>query len=148
MSVQDRDMGWQRIMTQLQSAGDPYTVVGLFGHGGTPEDDVAARGAVQEYGSEKAKIPPRPFMRRTFEANEQKIGRVKAAIFAEVLAGRRTLKSGLGRLGEWYVRKIQETIKTGKFTPLSLSTIRAKKSSKPLIDTGQMVNAVQHKETD
>lgn len=134
-------------MTQLQTAGDPQTVVGLFGHGGDPSDDVAARGAVHEYGSEKAKIPPRPFMRRTFEANEKKIGRMKAAIFAEVLAGRRSLKSGLGRLGEWYVGQTQKTIKFGKFTPLSLSTIRAKKSSKPLIDTAQMVNALQHKET-
>jgi len=147
MSIQDRDLGWKKIRREMLAADGTETVVGIFGHGGDASDDLAARAAVHEYGSEKMNIPSRPFMRQTYENNKDKIGRVQASLYAQVLSGRFSFKRGLSRLGEWYTDRIQQTIRRGNFQPLKPATILAKGSSKPLIDTKQMHNAVTHKET-
>lgn len=52
MSVrfEERDQGWKRIGRELRKFNNSQTLVGLFGHGGDPSEDVAARGALAAIG--------------------------------------------------------------------------------------------------
>jgi len=52
----------------------------------------------------------------------------------------------LSEVGEWMTAKTKAKIRGLKSPPNAASTIKRKKSSNPLIDTGQMINSIQHVE--
>ena len=93
-----------------------------------------------EFGT--SRMPPRPFMRQTFERDA---GRMRKAIEASYLAITESGASAnqqLNRLGLFYQSAIQKTFRTGSFAPLSAKTIARKGSSRPLIDTGRLIGAI------
>jgi hypothetical protein len=51
----------------------------------------------------------------------------------------------LGLLGEWFVGRTKAEMKNGSFQALAPSTVKAKGSTKPLVDTGQLRNSVTQK---
>ena len=88
-------------------------------------------------------IPPRPFILIAVFKHRSEIRRRLRRIYQDVLAGKIDSRTGLMRLGEYGQGIIQQTISQGVGPPNSPTTIRLKRSSKPLIDTGNMTQSVR-----
>jgi hypothetical protein len=168
--VEEKDLGWNRIKRELKIFDKSYTAAGYFGSGGTPATDVAARAAVNEFGATikvtqkmrgylaavlgihlrktttVIRIPKRPYNRKTFDKNKKNIKNKITEEYNAILEGQRTARRALSRLGEWYVGLIKLTVRKGGFAPNSKITTDRKGSSKPLIDTREMINATTHRE--
>ena len=106
---------------------------------GTP---VAMIAAVHEFGSPSHGIPERPFLRVAVEKNRVKYVRLNRINLVKMLRGQMGMEQALGQLGEMAKGDVQSEIRNGDFVPLKAATIRRKGSSKPLIDTGQMVQSI------
>ena len=106
---------------------------------GTP---VAMIAAVHEFGSPSQGIPERPFLRVAVQRNRQKYVRLNRINLVKMLRGQATVEQALGQLGEMAKGDVQTEIRSGEFTPLKEATIKRKGSSRPLIDTGQMVQSI------
>ena len=106
---------------------------------GTP---VAMVAAVHEYGSPSQGIPERPFLRVAVQRNRQKYVRLNRINLVKMLRGQATVEQALGQLGEMAKGDVQTEIRSGDFAPLKPATIKRKGSSRPLIDTGQMVQSI------
>jgi hypothetical protein len=111
---------------------------------------VALVAVVQEYGSTKRKIPPRPFMRTTQQENAQQWKEDARQLASAVAAGHMppdALMEGLTQKAEGAIR---QTISKVLSPPLSERTIAArarrhskgKASAKPLVDTGYLLNTL------
>jgi hypothetical protein len=101
--------------------------------------------AVQEYGSPKQGIPERSFIRSWVEGSKTEINQMLLRLLQAVEDGKLTSYMALKKLGAFGVGGIRKKISTGPFKRLAESTIRRKKSSKPLIDTGQLRNGIHYK---
>lgn len=151
MSVKDIDLGWKKILKNFKDLNNAYTAVGFPGEDNTNVEGesftVAELAAVHEYGRKDGSIPSRPFMRQTYDNNQPGIEKQRAILFEEVIMKKGNPKKWLGRLGEWYAGRVIKTIDAGRFTPLANSTVKAKGSSKPLVDTGvNLRGRITHKE--
>lgn len=89
-------------------------------------------------------IPERPFMRQTFDNNIAALQEFKKVRIIAVTRGKEDAETAIKKVGEFMLNKTKMTIREGNFAPLSAATIRAKGSTKPLIDTAQMINSLQH----
>ncbi len=145
-SVEDIDLGYKKIVREYKKLDGSYTKVGLFGNSGGPENNLAARGAVHEYGTKSGKIPSRPFNRDAFDNNFKDLLRLIQKEMNSLLQEMSNATKMLKRLGEWFTGEVKESITIGRFVPLKEKTKKAKGSSRPLIDTGQMRGAITHKE--
>ena len=106
---------------------------------GTP---VAMIAAVHEFGSPSQGIPERPFLRVAVQRNRQKYVRLNRINLVKMLRGQATVDQALRQLGEMAKGDVQTEIRSGDFAPLKPATIKRKGSSRPLIDTGQMVQSI------
>jgi hypothetical protein len=144
--VRDIDKGWKKVIKSIYDLNGAFTKVGV--QQGTPSDtpgvDMVTIAAANEFGN--GSIPARPFMANAFEKNKQNLYDIAKKQYAKVLDNQEDPKRALGLIGAWYQAKVQLEIRNGSFAPLSLATIAAKGSSKPLIDTGQMINSIRHVE--
>lgn len=106
--------------------------------------------AIHEFGSPAAGIPERSFIRSTFHTYAKDALRDKLTVLCKAaLSGRMDPRVAIDLLGTWAVAEVRRTITAGKVRPpLAPSTIDAKGSSKPLVDTGQLVNAIAHEVVD
>jgi hypothetical protein len=60
-----------------------------------------------------------------------------------MLAGKIDERKAMGLLGAWASGAIKATIsQSGDFAPLAPSTVKAKGSSRPLIDSGQLNQSI------
>lgn len=108
---------------------------------GTP---VALIAATHEFGSPERGIPERSFLRSGMRENQEKYVRLNKVNLVRILRGNLTADQALGQLGEMAKGDVQVKIRSGDFTPLKQATMDRKGSSKPLIDTGQMVQSVSY----
>lgn len=147
-----------RTIAAMRGLGDKQTMVGIPSSTAErqpdPEDpqplNNAAIGYLQEKGSPAANIPERPFLKPGVASVEDQIAdRYKTGSKA-VLDGRVAsidqVHDAVGIIAE---NAVKAKITSGPFAPLSDRTIAARKSrgrtgTKPLIDTGQLRNAVTH----
>jgi hypothetical protein len=140
------DRKLKEIMKEVQILNNSYTVVGLL-EGEPPYPDgltVADVGFFNEFGTKF--IPERPWMRGWFDANKPRILKQMKILYQAVVDGRMKAKRALALLGEWVQAELRKSIIDLKSPPNALITILRKKSSNPLVDTGQMLNSVHHKE--
>lgn len=105
-----------------------------------------------EFGTKN--IPPRPFMRRTFEKDGDIISRYIDKRTEEVFDGKISGIQALKRIGEFVRSKIMKNISTANSwaTPLSLSTIKRKtrkgqKDRGVLIDEGILLKSIRYQIT-
>jgi len=88
-------------------------------------------------------IPSRPFIRGTFDENEEIIFNWVSDAEKEIAAGRETRKSALLKIGQMHQNQIQIAMSTsGKFAPNSDYTKKRKGSSQPLKDKGQLAQSI------
>lgn len=88
-------------------------------------------------------IPERSFIRATFDEKSDEIGEHAEAAVTAIINGTDVSKA-LTLTGQYIEGEIKRKIGSGPFTPNSPATIRKKKSSKPLIDTGHMRQSVRY----
>lgn len=104
---------------------------------GTPVPMVAA---VNEFGNPANNQPPRPFFRNAISEHEAEWGEKMAALIEGGLA----VDDALSTLGEIISDDIRESIRKLETPALSPVTVAKKGFSKPLIDTGNMLNSVSY----
>ena len=115
---------------------------------GTP---VAYVAAIQEFGSPAGNIPSRPFFRNAISQNDGWKQLATKAMSA-VVEGRMELNQALNQMGLKMSADVKDSITDGSYEALKQSTLDARQSrkrtqgvaSKPLIDTGQMLQSVTY----
>ncbi len=158
MAVKDIDHGWINIKRKLKSADRSFTKVGLpfntnvksgsrKGSGrktAISSNELITIAMANEFGTKSGRIPSRPALRQAFDMHQAEITRVTGRIYGKVLDRTISVKKGLGLLGEFVAAKMKRQITLLKTPANEPSTIKAKGSSNPLIDTGQYRASITH----
>lgn len=101
---------------------------------------------VHEFGSDDGKIPMRSWLRGWFDESQVQMSGLVRDMTKQIVRGKLRAKSALARLGSIAVAELQArwARTPGDWAPLAESTIKRKKSTKPLIDTGQSRTSVTY----
>lgn len=144
-------------LAALNAMKNPKAEAGWFESAKYPDGTpVAYVATIQEFGSPKNSIPPRPFMRPTLA---EKSGEWKALALrgAKAMArGNETIGTVMEKLGSKAAGDIRKTISNVNSPALKDATIKARLSkrankktvgnlTKPLVDTGLMLSTCTHK---
>lgn len=132
---------------EISLAKDLYIVVGFPKEKQNPYPDgqsVADVAYINEYGSQSQHIPSRPFMRGAMSRNNDKYAKLLKISTKKILDSKSTKEKELLKLGLEAKNDIQEEISRIRTPKNSSKTIKAKKSDKPLIDTGHMRQSVSY----
>ena len=109
---------------------------------------------VHEFGAPKAGIPERSFLRRTFSLTGGRgavwLPAFTARVAKAVVNGKLSMMAGMAVLGQKAVAEVRSTITTGSGVPppLKPATIARKGSTRPLVDTGQLINSISYEIVD
>lgn len=148
------DRGWRRISSQALGLNGRAVKVGIRAGPVNDGVQIVDYAIWNEYGTEPNPphhpgIPARPFMRRTADEQEKAVGAFAQRLAAQVIDGTMKPDALLDALGLWFKSKVQATIRSAYrwAAPNAPATIRRKGSSKPLIDTGALINAVDYEKT-
>lgn len=95
-------------------------------------------------GPRKIIIPARPFLRTGIDNNQHKIENVMRQEIIRILSGNQNAEAALQRIGLHIEGLIKKNFVEGDFKPNAKSTIRKKKSSRPLIDTGHLRQSIRY----
>jgi hypothetical protein len=109
--------------------------------GGTSMATIAA---VHEFGSPEQGIPERSFLRGGIRRAAPKLNAVNIDSLRKVLLGKMTIEQALEKLGVVAVGEVKREFVVGSFVPLKPETIKRKGSTRPLIDTGNLRQAVTY----
>lgn len=151
--VVDRDLGFIKTISEIRKFRNSTVLIGYQDNtvtttqtkGGRVKqagESMATIAAENEYGFEKT--PARPFMRPAFDENLKRIQALIIREYGKVIDGKSTADKALGIVGQYVVGRIQRKIREVTTPPNSPWTIFLKKSSKPLIDFGQMLRSVTY----
>lgn len=132
-----------KLTAMARSLGKGTVVRIGFLEGATYPDGkpVAMIGAIQEFGAPKAGIPSRPYF-RTMIRNKR--GEWPKAIGSTLKANDYDARRTLDQVGAAVAGQLRQSITDLVSPPLAASTIARKGFDKPLIDTGHMLNSVDH----
>lgn len=140
------DKRWRELKAKLEAMGhqNSYVKVGVIDGGMHSSGfSLAELLAVHEFGSKDGRIPAREPLASTFRESKDGLVKMLGQIAKGVVADTLTPEQGLDRLGLWGATEVKRRISSGKIEPgNAASTIARKGSSKPLVDTGQLVNAI------
>lgn len=100
---------------------------------------------IHEHGAPAANIPARPFLEPGIANAEGEILKAfEDGVRGALKGSPSALQNSLHMAGIIAVRAVQDKITAGPFAPLQPRTVARKKSSRPLIDTGQLRQAVSY----
>jgi hypothetical protein len=162
--VVEKDHGWARLKRELPEAEGAHVKIGLPTKVGKQpkrvesKDGTAAKvdkkltlalvGWWNEFGTRDKEgnqlIPPRSFLRSTHDENLRKVKRMKRILILKILDGRMTIKEALDIIGIYMVGQVQAKINNLRTPPNAESTKRQKGSDNPLVDIGQLKQAITH----
>ena len=143
MAVEIRliDRGAARILAQAAGLDGAGVKVGIRrgqgAHDGTDMLDIAV---YNHFGT--STIPARPFVSDCAEKNAEQVQEAQRRLTYRVLQGSLNADDALSQLGTWYTGVQKRHILHGGWTPNAPAAVRRKGSSRPLVDTGQLVNTV------
>jgi hypothetical protein len=143
------DRVFRELREKLGKAKNSFVKIGVLQESGSNAAEggdisITELAAIHEFGAPKANIPARSFLKRTFTEQEGEtalskfLERIAKAIISERLEVRKALET----LGTWAVGQVKARIKMGIPPPLRPATVKAKGSSTPLVDTGQLIGAI------
>lgn len=132
----------KQLIEQLKASGEKAVYVGFpaeFNEGveGSDNFNLASLSAVLEFGNER--IPSRPFLRQTLAENQEKY----TALFVKLFESGVSIDQIYEQIALIAQGDVQQNIVNGKWTANAPGTIKRKKSSKPLIDTGKLRQSVK-----
>lgn len=151
--VEDKDLGLNRIIRTLNKDLDGVVVkVGVQakdkavrrGKGGgirNTDQPLAVIAAIHEFGL--GDMPQRSFLRSVYDENLPVIDKMIQRVANGAVFGLGT-NAALNQLGNVVQGMVQRKIVDGPFVPNSPATIKRKKSSKPLIDTGHLRQSIRY----
>lgn len=153
--VEDKDLGLNRIIRTLNKDLDGVVVkVGVQakdkdkavrrGKGGSirnTDQPLAVIAAIHEFGL--GDMPQRSFLRSAYDENLPMIDKMIQRVANGAVFGLGT-NAALNRLGNVVQGMVQRKIVDGPFVPNSPATIKRKKSSRPLIDTGHLRQSIRY----
>lgn len=151
--VEDKDLGLNRIIRTLNKDLDGVVVkVGVQakdkavrrGKGGSirnTDQPLAVIAATHEFGL--GDMPQRSFLRSAYDENLPVIDKMIQRVANGAVFGLGT-NAALNQLGNVVQGMVQRKIVDGPFVPNSPATIKRKKSSKPLIDTGHLRQSIRY----
>lgn len=151
--VRDIDMGYDKITSEIKKFRSKVVLTGFQeetvtkfqvknGRVKKGGESMASIAAQNEFGAPG--VPQRSFMRTAFDENITRIYEVLELQYGLVVDQQITAKQALGEIGEFMIALIKRKITQITFPPNSPVTIALKGSSKPLVDTGQMLNSVTY----
>jgi len=108
---------------------------------GKVDGAVVNRAIWNHYGTSRG-IPSRPFLLNAIRKNRRKYLEAMKTAGAKILRGEATLDQTMRKLGILAQGDIQQEITDLRDPPNAPATIKAKGSSNPLIDTGEMRSKV------
>lgn len=127
--------------------------IGVFSGAGDAKDKdgkstgitLATLAAIHEYGSEKAGLPERSFLRATFRAKKDQGIAMCGKVCKAFIENKISLEQAMGILGEWGVAQVKNFIRSNQVKPPSTEATNEKKgSSVTLVDTAQLVNSISY----
>ena len=142
-----RMRGGENVTRVLERIADrvtrPATLRVGFLEGATYPDGkpVAMIAAIQEFGAPRANIPPRPFFRNMIAKKSKEWPRAVADLLVQ---NDYDVARTLDQAGFAIEGQLRQSIQQTDAPPLAQSTIDRKGHSKPLVDTGHMLNSVDH----
>lgn len=119
---------------------------------------VATIAYIHEYGTER--IPARPFFRPTIAAHRKTWADLMRKGFYSAMHGKTDIDGVFNQIGLKAAADIKFTISNISTPPLAPATVKARnrrfssesksgnQSTKPLIDTGQLINSINYRITD
>ena len=121
-------------------------VVGITAKSNARSDELtnADLAMIHEFGSQAHNIPERSFLRKPLINNAEAVANLAKTAIGKFIAGEISLEAALGYVGEEAKGISKEAITDGITPALKPATIKRKKSSKPLIDTGQLLNSITY----
>jgi hypothetical protein len=162
----DTDMGLENIFKELDQFRNMCVKVGIPEDTGSQKEEggatVAQYATWNELGVMNKDgtgwfIPPRPFVRGWADAKREQIAKTIEKLENLVTGGTLKAEDAIRLLGDFGKSGIKSYVKNGSFAPNSDVTINGSKpdkngkkfikgkgSSKPLIDTKRMVNAIEY----
>lgn len=154
VTITDYRKNLDKELDKMEQLANSYVLVG-FQEGSVTKSEVrgtrrkeagksqAQIAAENEFGTRI--IPARPFMGPAIDDNRDRINNVIVGEYVKILDGTSNIRKSLNLIGLFAVTLIQKKIRDIRTPPNSPRTIALKKSSKPLIDFGQMIQSVRHK---
>ena len=150
---------WDAIVSDINRLDNKATKVGFpegadlarpFSQTGVKHSDtmteLAQKAAQLEFGAPHLRGKKWPFMTQSFMTNLNKLKRQSASEFRRMTRNISAPVTALEQIGEKHEEQIRKQMWLIRTPKLSDFTVAAKGSSKPLIDTGLMVNSVTHRE--
>ena len=141
---------WDEIRKKLRvenEHGLPVKI-GIFETAGTEKSglSIVEIAALHEFGSPGGLIPERSFLRQPLRNAGEDLQKVAKRVVKSILSGKITYEQGMGLLGQWGVSVCKKAIVTGDGIPPpnAPSTIAKKGSSRPLFDTGRLLNSISY----
>lgn len=133
---------FKQLIEQIKASGEKAVYVGFPAEfnekvDGSDNFNLASLAAVLEFGNER--IPSRPFLRQTLAENQEKY----TALFVKLFESGVSIDQIYEQIALIAQGDVQQNIVNGKWTANAPSTIKRKKSSKPLIDTGKLRQSVK-----
>ena len=109
---------------------------------------MAELAAVHQFGSPANNIPARDFLRAPLESAKAEQIRVTTMVAKAIIHTGMPIEKGLDVIGIWGEATIKAAMRAGDIKPSNAPSTTARKgSSNPLIDTGELHDAVSHKVT-
>lgn len=138
-----------KIVKQLQI--NPEVRIGIFeGHAGRDGADKLTNvelGIIHEFGSPGGHPPERSFLRSTADHKRKAWMDLMTRALQKVLDGKISVDTALGLVGQRASADVRRAITSGEGIPPPLSqvTIDRKGSSRPLVDSSQLVNSITYR---
>lgn len=139
--------GIERKLRQLKErlATNQDAAIGLPADAGTHPDagmSYARLGAIHEFGAPGAGIPERSFLRAPLRSAQAELAAGFREMMPLVAKGEMTMDQALNAIGAKAAGVSQEAISAGIPPANSAETARRKGSSKPLVDSGALRQAI------
>lgn len=149
VSFKTRDLGKSKIERELKAARKIVALVGIPSdakrHDDNPNIGLAEIAFIMEKGSAVNNIPARPFMKQTRTMNEKKVAGLSKKYLSSISTGKMSASDAIKKLGASYEGSMKRIFIEGSFAPDAPATVRRKKSSRPLIDTGLLRQSIKSK---
>ena len=144
--VKDDRREQRRLEKLLQKmAKAPHVAVGILQDEPASENfSLLDLAVTHEFGSKDGRIPQRSFMRATCDAKRDAHFGLISRLQQKIIEGRVGIGQALGTIGSVIEKDIVQSINAGIAPQLKPATIKRKKSSKALIDTGRLKGSIAH----
>ncbi|MGI4775350.1 MAG: hypothetical protein ACRYE9_00185 [Janthinobacterium lividum] len=143
--MKDIDKGFEKIGKLLKQLNKISLKAGVLSESDSKPkggESIAEYAYYNEVGTDR--IPARPFMSLTADEQKDNWSNLMTKSFDKMLvSGGKDLEVELGRVGERMINDIKETISSNISPVNAPSTIKRKKSSKTLIDTGLLRQSIK-----